>query len=120
MVLTTPVGLFRARYTWPLSVVVMRDPSTLMTAVAGSTRVPSVRTTWPSTSTRPAAISASLARRLPTPAAASTFCSRTPSSGILGVTFLDGVGVGQVRRQRRQLVDRGHAEALQEVGRGAV
>src|SRR5580693_9054749 len=56
----------------------MRLPSTRMTWFSGSTRAPNRRTIWPATSTRPAPISSSQCRRLPTPAAASTFCSRTP------------------------------------------
>src|SRR5713226_3544464 len=56
----------------------MRLPSTLMTCCWGSTRAPNLRTVSPSTSTRPAPISSSQCLRLPTPAAASTFCSRTP------------------------------------------
>src|SRR5580692_4591304 len=44
----------------------------------GSTRAPYLRTTSPSTSTRPSPIISSQCLRLPTPAAASTFCSRTP------------------------------------------
>src|ERR1700756_5169906 len=56
----------------------MRLPSTRMTWFSGSTRAPNRRTTCPSTSTRPAPISSSQCRLLPTPAAASTFCSRTP------------------------------------------
>src|SRR5216684_6711648 len=49
-----------------------------MTWARGSTLAPNLRTIWPSTSTRPAPMSSSQARLLPTPAAASTFCSRTP------------------------------------------
>src|SRR6266702_1660545 len=56
----------------------MRFPSTLITWVLGSTRAPKRRTISPSTSTRPAPIISSQLRRLPTPAAASTFCNRTP------------------------------------------
>src|ERR1700728_3606085 len=49
-----------------------------MTWCCGSTRAPYLRTTSPSTSTRPSPIISSQCLRLPTPAAASTFCSRTP------------------------------------------
>src|SRR6185437_4608468 len=56
----------------------MRLPSTLMIWWSGSTRAPYRRTISPSTSTRPSPISSSQCRRLPTPAAASTFCRRTP------------------------------------------
>src|ERR1700761_3691934 len=56
----------------------MRLPSTRMTWFSGSTRAPNLRTICPSTSTRPAPTISSQCRLLPTPAAASTFCSRTP------------------------------------------
>src|SRR5262249_41131859 len=56
----------------------MRLPSTLMTWWSGSTLAPYRRTISPSTSTRPSPISSSQCRRLSTPAAASTFCRRTP------------------------------------------
>src|SRR5690348_15176662 len=56
----------------------MRLPSTLMIWWSGSTLAPYRRTISPSTSTRPSPISSSQRRRLPTPAAASTFCRRTP------------------------------------------
>ena len=58
----------------------MRAPSTSMASTSGSARVPSVATS-PLTVTRPAAISSSHARRLPSPAWASTFCSRSPVVG---------------------------------------
>ena len=45
----------------------------------GSIRTPSSRTTCPSTSTRPSTMSFSQTRRLPTPAAARSFCRRTPA-----------------------------------------
>src|SRR5215467_2806853 len=77
MVLNTPAGLLSARYTRS-SLAGIRFPSTRITWVFGSTRAPNLRTTSPSTSTRPAPIISSQLRRLPTPAAASTFCSRTP------------------------------------------
>src|SRR2546429_6314078 len=56
----------------------MRRPSTRMICCSGSTLAPYLRTISPSTSTRPSPISSSQYRRLPRPAAASTFCSRTP------------------------------------------
>src|SRR5258705_9357 len=56
----------------------MRLPSTLMIWWSGSTLAPYRRTISPSTSTRPSPISSSQRRRLPTPAAASTFCRRMP------------------------------------------
>src|SRR6204780_701519 len=49
-----------------------------MTWRCGSTRAPYLRTTSPSTSPRPSPIISSQCLRLPTPAAASTFWSRTP------------------------------------------
>src|SRR6195952_4509141 len=58
----------------------MRLPSTWTTALAGSMRRPISLTTRPSTFTRPSLISSSALRREATPAAASTFCNRTPSS----------------------------------------
>src|SRR5215467_8571375 len=66
---STPRGLLNARYTtsWRAG---MRLPSTRMIWVSGSTRAPNRRTTCPSTSTRPAPISSSQCRLLPTPAAA--------------------------------------------------
>ncbi len=54
----------------------MRIPSTWTIADFGSTRMPWTRTCLPSTSTRPSSMSCSQARRLPSPAAASTCCSR--------------------------------------------
>src|SRR6266487_856795 len=77
MVVTTPAGLLSARYTrsWRLGI---RVPSTLMIWRSGSTLAPYRRTISPSTSTRPSPISSSHCRRLPTPAAASTFWRRTP------------------------------------------
>src|ERR1019366_8138225 len=55
-------------------------PSTLISWCCGSTLAPNLRTVSPSTSTRPSPISSSQCLRLPTPASASTFCSRTPPS----------------------------------------
>src|SRR5580698_5131377 len=110
----------------------MRIPSTRMIWCCGSTRAPYRRTVSPSTSTRPSPISSSQCRRLPTPAAASTFCSRTPpgtsirlsrpssssSSGplvlinrilnIFDVLWQEG---GEVR----EFLQAGQAEPLQEI-----
>src|ERR1700709_2782851 len=58
----------------------MRLPSTWTTALSGSMRRPISLTTSPSTLTRPSRMSSSDLRREATPAAASTFCRRTPSS----------------------------------------
>src|SRR6266508_3390024 len=110
---TTPRGLFIARYT-SLGLVATRSPSTEISAASGSTLSPSVAT-CPSTVTRPAAISSSQARREPTPAAASTFCSR---SG-LGISDLVHV-VGQERCERRKLVEAVQAELFQEQRGGPV
>src|SRR5579859_1729942 len=123
----------------------MRFPSTRITWVFGSTRAPNLRTTSPSTSTRPAPIISSQLRRLPTPAAASTFCSRTPpgtsvsesrSPGSIpqssssrsrrpsrradmpGILFVADV-IGQERRELGQVIQAREAESLEEVGRGA-
>src|SRR3954452_11432267 len=111
----TPSGLFSARYVRFFDVV-MRNPSTLMTAVSGSTRMPCSRTFLPSTSTRPWSIRTSHARRLPTPAVAMTFCKRMACFSywsasdiaadrleVLGVE-VEGVELRQVRRQLGQLV----------------
>src|SRR5215475_14466461 len=115
-----------------------------MTCVLGSTRAPNLRTTSPSTSTRPAPIISSQLRRLPTPAAASTFCSRTPPgtslsesrwpgsmpqsssssskaprrvsrrAGMTAVLFVVEL-IGQERRELGQLVQARQAQALEEV-----
>src|SRR5690348_4223701 len=117
----------------------MRLPSTLMIWWSGSTRAPYRRTISPSTSTRPSPISSSQCRRLPTPAAARTFCSRTPSgpsasssvsrsgspgsggrSGpVIGILLVFDV-IGQERCQLGQVGQAGQAEALEEVVGGPV
>src|ERR1700712_4220458 len=79
MVESMPGILLSARYTWS-SRSTMRLPSTCTTALSGSMRRPISLTTRPSTFTRPSLISSSALRREATPAAASTFCNRTPSS----------------------------------------
>ena len=61
----TPAGLWRSRYSGA-DAAPMTRPSTSMTALSGSTCIPSVAA-LPSTVTRPAAIRASLARRDATP-----------------------------------------------------
>src|SRR5579875_2596905 len=120
-------------------------PSTCMTAAAVSTRMPCVRTRLPSTVTRPWSMSSSHARRDPTPAAASTFCRRTPSSfgsrsGFSRAdmlvhsqsvavrvlwsrpsdVFLDLRGARQQGGEVRELVQGLESHALQEVAGGAV
>src|SRR6195952_3242593 len=79
MVESMPGILLSARYTWS-SRNTIRLPSTCTTALSGSMRRPISLTTRPSTFTRPSLISSSALRREATPAAASTFCNRTPSS----------------------------------------
>src|SRR5690242_16980304 len=97
----------------------MRCPSTWMMSLTGSALSPSFAT-LPLTVTRRAAISSSLARRDPTPAAAITFCRRSrPSVSALLIGDLLNV-VRQERCQWRKLVDRVEAELLQEQGGGAV
>src|ERR1700723_297440 len=122
----------------------MRMPSTLITWWSGSTRAPNRRTVCPSTSTRPAPIISSQCLRLPTPASARTFCSRTPpgtsvrlsrsspsgepqssSSSSLksgsGVLILDVLNVlGQERREVGQVLQAGQAQPLQEIPGGPV
>src|SRR5271165_3456377 len=137
-------GLLKARYTRP-GLAGMRLPSTLITWRSGSTRAPNRRTVSPSTSTRPAPMSSSQCLRLPTPASARTFCSRTPPmepgtsvreslspsskssssssawnlrSGVLIVDVLNVLR--QERREIRQVLQAGQAQPLQEVPGGAV
>src|SRR5690348_1650634 len=125
----------------------MRLPSTLITWRSGSTRAPNRRTVSPSTSTRPAPMSSSQCLRLPTPASARTFCSRTPSGTSVsesrspssyssyssssssssawnlrsGVLILDVLNVlWQERRQVRQVLQAGQAQPLEEVPGGPV
>src|SRR5699024_7508907 len=54
-------------------------PSTKITSCNGSTRVPNAVTTSSLTSTRPSVIRSSATRREAIPAAAITFCKRSPS-----------------------------------------
>src|SRR6266498_2970078 len=96
---------------------------------AGSTLAPNLWTTSPSTSTRPAPISSSQRRRLPSPAAARIFCNRMPpaavvcpaarsASGLLTFDFLDVVR--QEGRELRQLLQRGQAQTLEEIAGRAI
>src|SRR4051794_11595712 len=87
-----------------------RTPSTWITALTGSTRVPNSRTTLPSTLTRPSAIRSSAARRLATPALDSTFCSRTPS----GSDIVDRIHFGQEGSDGRQVRQGRKPQPLQE------
>src|SRR5260370_2344383 len=127
MVESTPGGLFSARYTrsWRAG---MRLPSTRTIWRAGSTRAPNRVTISPSTSTRPSAIRASQCLRLPSPAAARIFCSRTPGSGpvsgSISVSSLFTLDILDVVRQERgkirQLIEVPQADALEEVPGRAV
>src|SRR5262245_51210562 len=109
MVVNTPRGLLKARYTMS-SRTTTRTSSTWMTTVSGSTRRPNSVTTAPSTLTRPWAMRSSAARREATPARDRTFCSRTPS----GSEFVNGVHLRQQRRDRGQILQRGQSKPLQE------
>src|ERR1022692_2903758 len=64
IVVSTPTGLFSARYTRS-SRPGIRRPSTLMIWTCGSTRAPYLRTISPSTSTLPSPIISSQCRRVP-------------------------------------------------------
>ncbi len=81
--LSTPAGLFSSQYS--LTSAAMGRPSTAMTWVSGSADAPSSAST-PSTVTRPALISSSLARREAKPASARAFCSRIFTCAPLGPT----------------------------------
>src|SRR5580700_8233465 len=118
----------------------MRFPSTLITWCSGSTRAPNRRTVSPSTSTRPAPMSSSQCLRLPSPASARTFCSRTPPGTSVsesrsassssysslrasrsGVLILDVLNVlWQERREIREILQARQAQPFQEVAGGAV
>src|SRR6266566_210196 len=99
----------------------MRLPSTRMIWRAGSTLAPNRWTTSPSTSTLPSPMRSSQCLRLPNPAAARIFCSRTPGpdsvlgsvSGLLTLDVLDVVR--QERGEIRQFVEFPQADALEEV-----
>src|SRR5436190_19584017 len=94
-------------------------------------RSPSLAT-WPRTVTRPALIQVSISRREPKPAAASSFCSRSPA-GLLGAGGWGGRFVGgglggrglKLQRpgdflQRRQFLQRTQAEVVEERPGGGV
>src|SRR5437879_6005736 len=96
-------------------------PSTSMRSVDGSIRRPRIATS-PLTVTRPASIKASLARRDPKPARASTFCKRSfplASSGV-GCVLAGGFGalVGDFRCARVALDAQAALERLDDVGCG--
>ena len=78
MVVTTPPGLFKAITIKPAAAAI-GSPSTVIKSIAGFTRLPCSLTLIPLTATRPCSISSSQDLRLPTPAAARTFCKRIPS-----------------------------------------
>ena len=83
-------------------------PSTRISCRSVSTRVPSSVTTRRSTSTRPARINSSHCRRLPMPAAARTFCRRSPSGrvGALRAGRRGGAGFStRLWRHRRPSID---------------
>src|SRR6266516_1694746 len=124
IVLKTPGGLLSARYTrsWRAGI---RLPSTRMIWRAVSTGAPNLATTSPWTSTLPSPIWGSQCLRLPMPAAASTFCNRTPavalSASAPGLYTFDFLNV--VRQQGGEfgkLVQRPQAGALEEIARRAV
>src|ERR1017187_1197143 len=120
----------------------MRLPSTLITWCSGSTRAPNRRTVSPSTSIRPAPINSSQYLRLPTPASASTFCSRTPPGTSVsesrspsssssskswtlglrsGVLILDVLNVlRQEGREIREVLQARQPQAFQEIPGGPV
>src|SRR5579885_3126112 len=94
-----------------------------MQSTSTSARAPRSATT-PLNVTSPSAMSSSQRRRLPMPARARTFCSR---SGVANVVRLqpqlerfDDVGAGHELAERGQLVDRVEPEALEEQARRAV
>src|SRR5512132_652020 len=113
-----------------------------MRSVPGSARSPRIATS-PLTRTRPAAISASEARRLPRPARARIFCSRSglvtrggalgvraaelrqPLAQVLGVgpepmlELLDDIGSRHEVADGGQLVDAVEAQLFEERPRGA-
>src|SRR5258708_4964878 len=127
----TPAGLFRATQTRS-SRAGIRRPSTRMTWRWGSTRAPNRRTISPSTSTRPSPIISSQCLRLPTPAAASTFCSRIPPGTSTSVSWPSWAPwsrprwlmtcvwlvvkvIGKERGELGQRVEAGQPQSLQEV-----
>src|SRR5438067_10426303 len=113
-------------------------PSTATWSRSGSTRCPRTATE-PLTVTRPSSMSSSHARRLPKPARASTFCSRSPSAvtrrslaGHSPITRrslagsqplfedLDHLRPGHEVAERGKVVEGVEAETLEELARGAV
>ena len=82
--MTTPRGLFNSKYRRRPPAPIRR-PSTRTSSAAGSALAPGIDTTAPLTVTRPSRISDSAARRDATPAAAISFCSRTPSGAAGGL-----------------------------------
>ena len=79
-VTTTPRGLWSISVRRGAGAAATGLPSTAISCRPGSARSPA-RATRPSTVTRPWAMSASAARRLGHPRAASTFWSRSAASG---------------------------------------
>src|SRR5260221_12100528 len=103
-------------------------PSTSMIELSGSTRSPIVAVR-PSIWTRPAATSASLARREATPAFARTFWIRSVGTvsvlgGWIGLGGSVGAFLGEtsshVDIERRQLVERREPKSFEELEAGAV
>src|SRR5688572_16369582 len=98
-----------------------------MTSRSGSTLLPCSVTKVPFTSTRPSLIISSAARLEATPAAASTFCSRTPCSLIcrFGAVLTRGRELakfgfqlacfGQVRCKLGEFVQASQTHTLEEV-----
>src|SRR3954451_2822980 len=104
----------------------MRAPLTSTESRVGSTQAPSTAVV-PLTRPRPASISVSQVRRLPSPAEARTFCKRTcsasgakPSGGRGDIVLIEQIGVREIVTQRRQLAQVVQSQPLQEVGRGPV
>src|SRR5437764_13254900 len=104
----------------------MRTPSTSMRSISTSALSPSVATR-PLTVTRPASISSSQVRRLPSPTPARIFCRRSPSLG-----GIERVGkqplferfhhlrTGDELPEAREVVERREPEPLEELLRRAV
>src|SRR3954447_2555787 len=104
----------------------MRAPSTSTVSRVGPTRAPSSPVVA-LTRTRPASISVSQVRRLPSPAEARTFCKRTcsapgakPSGGRGDIVLIEQIGVREIVAQRRQFAQVVQPQPLQEVGRRPV
>src|SRR6187401_2920208 len=89
---------------WDLDALVFTGLPSRRISSPGCALSPSFAT-WPRTLTRPALIQVSISRREPKPAAASSFCSRSPAGGLLdagrgGGGFLDRF-IGRGLRGRR-------------------